>query len=421
MATHANTAEETSSPHNPNPGRTAVLAMPVSAAAAMLAVGSVYVSQPLFGVFAESFDVPIEATGGTFGWPMMAYSLTFLLVAPLTAVLPLRRMMLVGLVVCAAALSLAAQATCLPHLIGALVLGGLGAAIVPAAAFALPPRIARADRVGALFGVLIAASVVGLILGRSASGVAADAIGWRGVYLGVAVLMVLAAVSLAVLPPTGGASRNGVGAAYRAVLGVLGRPEIVVRLVIGGFLFFGYLGLATLLTLRLESAVFGLSTSQIGWLGFSGLVAVAGAPLAGVLVPRLGASTVVIGGLAAAILAAAVLATTASVAAVGGALMLLFGGVFACQPAVLVMLSTRCEADLRGAISSVYLVVCLGAGGLSSLVLGAAWVRFGWDGVALGALSALGLALLIASSLALSEARTRSLSLQSTSVSGRKP
>ena len=375
------------------------------AAATSIAVGAVYVSQPLLELFADSFGVPIDGTGTAFGWPMVAYAVTFLLVAPLTAALPIRWLMLPGLLVCAGGLAMASQAANFDQMVLALCIAGIAAAVVPACAFALAPRLSTGPTVGTLFGVLIAASVVGIVLGRSAGGVAAELVGWRGVYVGVAGLLMLAALALAVLRLPANARQTRIGQAYLAVIQLIRRPNIQLRLAIGGFLFFGYLGLATLLTLRLASPVFDLSAGAIGWLGFAGLIAVAGAPLAGMLVPRFGAARVAVASLVIALVAAILLTLATSTTLVAIALMLLFGGVFACQPAVLVMLSAATEEKLRGAISSVYMVICLGSGGLSSLILGGVWARYSWTGVAICALAALVIALAIAGAIALRRSR----------------
>lgn len=348
-----------------------------------LAVGSVYMSQPLFGEFASTFGVSPAQARVSFSWPMIVYAGAFFLFGPMTGVYPVRRLLAIGGGVAGVGLALASFAPTFDLMLAALCLAGGAAAIVPAASFALAPRAASPGRAGLYFGVLIAASVIGLTLGRSLSGVAAAAAGWRAAFAATGLLlMALAILTLAMFPSSERRSSSpSLLDAYARVLRLLGSSAILARLSIGAFLFFGYLGLTTFLTLRLQDAPFNLPVDQIGYLGFTGVIAVAGSPFAGAAIPWAGAKPVAALALAATLAGLVLMTTGETLAVVAFALLLVFVGVFSCQPAVMVMLSDVTPAQSKGAMASVYMVACLGSGGLASLVLGPVWRSAGWNGV----------------------------------------
>ena len=58
-----------------------------------------------------------------------------------------------------------------------------------------------AERRGAVLGLLLSGSTAGILLGRAVGGVAADGLGWRGVYVVAAVIALAMAAVLAVALP----------------------------------------------------------------------------------------------------------------------------------------------------------------------------------------------------------------------------
>src|SRR6218665_1159931 len=60
---------------------------------------------------------------------------------------------------------------------------------------------------------------------------------------------------------------------------------------------------------------------------------------------------------------------------------LCFSVFFFCQPAIFVRICERVNSAKRGAASSLYLLTCLGTGGLASAALGPIWIEYGWRGI----------------------------------------
>jgi len=79
-----------------------------------------------------------------------------------------------------------------------------------------------------------------------------------------------------------------------------------------------------------------------------GLSAVLGAPLSGKLIPRFGSLPVASTGLVCVLLAIVCFALFQSIFAVSVGMFLIFFGVFACQPAMLVRLTERVKLEGKG-------------------------------------------------------------------------
>jgi YNFM family putative membrane transporter len=382
----------------------------VAAAATCVAVSTIYMTQPVFPEIAASFDADREDARLVFTVASFVYALAFFLFGPLTD--RIRGTVLGGAGALAVAV-LVVPAVLAPHFAVfalLLALAGVAAAAVPAAMIALMPRIAPEGLVGAFFGLIIGATVAGITLGRSLTGVVAEWTDWRTAVVLLAALNGLAAVALRLLLPaaasTPAAARNrtAVGQAYLAAARMFGHGPVVRLLGIGVLLFFGYLGVVTFLTYRLAEAPFGYSAGEIGAISLIGLVGVLGAPLAGRLSGRIAPRQVVLLGLGLVLAGIAALGVASHTALVVAGMLLLFLGVFSCQPAVLVLLAQAVPAERRGAASSLYMLVCLLAGSLSSAALGPVWSGGGWGAVTLTGAGCAALA--VVATLRLSPAQT---------------
>lgn len=368
--------------------------LPLLSVLIALAVGSVYVAQPLFFLLADRFATTPEAMRDLFAATVTLYALSFFIAGPLTDLWPATRLMAGGAVVLGLCLAVAGLASGSATYAAAALAGSVAAAFVPAAGFALLARHARPDLQGVYFGIAIAASIIGITLCRSVSAMVVAQIGYAPFMLAFAAVLGLSALLLLrdAEAPTP-APRGAVLAKYRAALALLIEPAILPRLAVGGLLFFGYLGLATYLTFRLAAAPFSLGTAQIGLVNVVGLIAVIGAPGSGMAIRRWGSRAVGGAALTCAILGAVMVWQAGRLPAVAAGLVLLFLGTFATQPVKLVELSAVAGPARRGAVSSLYLLVCLLLGGFSATALAPLWSRWGWDGVAAAAVVALVLAL----------------------------
>lgn len=362
-----------------------------------LAVASVYLSQSVFPAIAQSYGLPDSAGRLTFTYASIAYAVAFFVIGPLSDRVSPRALATWGLLGTAGALALASSATHYEFLLLALTLVGGAAAAVPAAMYALVPRMAQPKQVGTYFGMIIAASVIGISIGRSVPGLLTANLGWRSAFLIFSGIL-MASVAVAQMLPSsqylaGGRLRRGsLQSIYTDALALLIEPRLTRMFLTGFFLFFGYLGCITFLTYRLHEAPLHFNSAQIGAVGFLGLIAIVGAPLSGSLTPRLGSRIVALFSLVAVAIGIVMLGQASSVPMVIAGVLTLFFGVFSCQPAIFTMIASQVHPDRRGAASSIYLLTCFSAGSAASWSLGPLWASRGFGGVATAALGAIGLA-----------------------------
>lgn len=361
----------------------AVLTVVIGCATTCFAVASVYLMQPVMAEIGKTFHVSPNDARLAFSAASIAYAMAFFFLGPLTDRLDPRKMSLVGLLAAALGVAAASLVSDFRLLLVILALQGVAAALVPAAMFALIPRVAPKESVGTYFGFVIAATVLGITFGRSGMSFATAQLGLSGALQLCAAVLLLAAAINQVLPSNTSWQRSTttLWTAYLNALRMLCMPKLLRLFGTGFLLFFGYLGLLTFLTLRLHQPPFSYDSTAIGSISLLGLSALPGAPLSGRLISKVGSLAVGLGALVIVLAAISCLAFARNEAMLSAGVLLLFFGVFSCQPAVFVRIVQRVGQDQRGAASSLYLLTCLGAGSTASASLGPVWNSGGWAAV----------------------------------------
>jgi MFS family permease len=82
-------------------------------------------------------------------------------------------------------------------------------------------------------------------------------------------------------------------------------------------------------------------------------------------------------------------------------LLLLFLGVYTCQPLVFLLIGRHAPKESLGSASSFYILFCIGSGSLSSILLGPIWSSYGWHGITIFCSGALLISLLFVLAMAL--------------------
>jgi YNFM family putative membrane transporter len=264
-----------------------------------------------------------------------------------------------------------------------LCMPGLLTAGVPYVAEAFVPTLgARA------MGYYVSSLVAGGLIGRVGVALLADAIGWRWAIGVLAVLPLTAAVvmqrSLLDIPGS-----TAPGETFRGIRRQVRNANLLRATLTGTAFFFTFVGCFSYVVYRLERPPFDLGSGAASLVFLLWILGAAG-PLIGRVADRIGWQRL---GLAAIALAAAGLALSLPSSlpslVVGLAFVTLanFSGVTAAQLGV-----TRATAVDRGAASAVYFSLYYGIGSLGAYVPGLAWERYGWNGVAVTAFAALGIA-----------------------------
>jgi len=255
------------------------------------------------------------------------------LFAPFADRISAKKLSQFGLCAVTAAVGASAMVDSFNAYLSIVTLQGGFAAAVPAATFALMPRIAEKGKLGSYFGLMIASTVVGISVGRAVMGFLIARFAFHDallictcVFL-VLIMLTFVLPSDEILKPKG--SRH-VLRMYLETAGILFKPMCFGLFFVGLMLFFGYLGSVTFLRLRLQETPFSSNSSTIAAISLVGLSAIFGAPLSGRLILHFGTLPVALGGLICVLLAIIFLALFQSVVTVSTGIFLIFFGVFTC-------------------------------------------------------------------------------------------
>ncbi|WP_244259363.1 MFS transporter [Rathayibacter sp. VKM Ac-2759] len=374
-----------------SPGLTLLFAIAGGAA-----VGNLYWAQPLLGVIGDSFGVTTSAAGLLVTVTQVGYALGVFFLVPLGDTVDRRRMIPALMVLAAVFLAATALAPAFPVLLATLAMIGVttvaGQLLTP-----LAGDLASDEQRGRVLGTVASGLVLGLLISRAISGIVADLLGWRSVFAGAAVLMLVLAVVMArrlpALPP-----RERVR--YATLLGsvlrtVAGSRTVRVTVLIGGSAMCAFTLFWTGLTFLLGSAPYSYSATAIGLVSLVGIAGAISAQRVGRLYDR-GLSLPALGvGLAVALLGLVI----AGIGAASIVVVLVAVGVFSIGlQAVQVLAQTRMlsiDPAARSRLNTVYIVGNFAGGALGSALAGVLWQSGGWTALLLAAASVLGFALTV--------------------------
>jgi len=262
------------------------------AAGAGFSVASIYYSQPMLGVIAAGLGSDAQATGMVPTLTQLGYALGILLLAPLGDRVDRRRLILFKSLLLAAALVGAAVSGGLPSLLLASLLVGLMATVaqdvVPTAAM-LAPEHQR----GAVVGKVMTGLLLGILLSRVASGLVAQALGWRAMFGFAAASVVAMALALArELPHLAPTTSLGYPALLRSLVHLWrGQPQLRRAMLAQGLLAVGFSAFWSTLAVMLHTR-YQLGSAVAGAFGIAGAAGALAAPLAGRWADRLGSHAV---------------------------------------------------------------------------------------------------------------------------------
>jgi YNFM family putative membrane transporter len=374
----------------PHGGRRALFALFFATVAVF---SDIYVTQPILPLLSREFGVPAPTAALTVSIVVLMIALVSSAWGPLADALGRKPVMVWSCALLAIPTFLCAFAPTLPLLV---VLRGAQGLLLPgvtAVAVAYLGDQFGGARLGPAVGGWVAASVLGGLTGRVGSGWIASHSNWRAPFLVFGVVTLAAAVGMAFsLPQTARKGRVPVGLAYREMLGHLRDRRLVGGFLIGGSVFFGFIGIFTYLPYYLTAAPFRLSTGSI-----SAIYLVYGA---GVL------TSIVVGNLSGRYGRRALMATGFLIAAGAVALSLvpllpvvilslvvLCVGMFFVQGTAPAFVNATAR-EAKGGAGALYTTFYYVGATFGSVLPGYAWQAFGWPGVVATCVLAFGLGLL---------------------------
>jgi predicted MFS family arabinose efflux permease len=350
------------------------------------AVGNLYWAQPLLENIAKNFQVATGSAGLLVTVTQLGYAIGVLLVLPLGDTVNRRRLIpammgfsVVALLACALAPTFAALL---------IALGVLGLTTVTGQLLTpLAGDLAREDQRGQVVGTVVSGVLTGILASRTISGLLADALGWRAVFVAAAIATSIVAAmltrSLPVLP-----ARQAVpyGQLLRSVFtAVRQHRSVQVSLVLGSSSFAVFSMFWTALTFLLSAPPFSYSVTRIGLVGLVGLAGALAAQRAGRFhdrgwsVPATGAGLL----LALASVGIAMLGSTSIVMVLLAVLL-----VDIALQGVLLLNQTRLfsvDPGARSRLNTAYVACNFVGGAIGSSLAGVLWDAGGWQAVMAGA------------------------------------
>ena len=279
MREHDRSAE-----HGAGISRPLVLLLAVTCGAA---VANLYYAQPLLHTIAHAFSVPDSSAGLLVTVTQAGYVVGLALLVPLGDLLERRTLIAVTLLIAAAVLGLAAAAP--SFAVFALAVAVLGVtAVVAQIVVAMSSSLAAEEERGRVVGTVMSGLLIGILVARIISGLVAQLLGWRVMYVIAALaILLLAAVLRMALPRVPTTERLSsppvaqIGARARA-RGAAAPPADVA----GSTAFGCFSILWTSVAFLLSGAPYHYGNAVIGLFGVAGLAGAVVAPVAGRLADR---------------------------------------------------------------------------------------------------------------------------------------
>ncbi|WP_028694894.1 MFS transporter [Pseudomonas cremoricolorata] len=266
------------------PSRALILLMAIAVG---LSVASNYYAQPLLHSIAEQFGLTTVSAGSIVITAQLSYGAGLLLLAPLGDLFEQRRLVVSMIGIATLGLVISACAPSLAWLIVGTALTGLFSVVaqvlVPMAAALSDP----AQR-GRTVGTLMSGLLLGILLARTAAGLAAELGGWRTIYVIAAGLMMIIAVTLQRCLPR---HHSPAGLSYPALIGSVFRlfieePVLRLRSLLGMLAFCLFALFWTPLAFLLAREPYQYSDAVIGLFGLAGAAGALSATWAGRLADR---------------------------------------------------------------------------------------------------------------------------------------
>jgi predicted MFS family arabinose efflux permease len=365
------------------------------AAACGLAVANLYYAQPILHLLARSFGVGVGGVTLVVTVTQVGYAIGLFVMLPLGDLFEARRLTPLMLLVTALGLAAAALATSVAwFMVASLVVGVtcvVAQILVPFAAH-LAPEESR----GRVVGRVMSGLLLGILLARTVSSLAAAALGWRAIFWISSAMMVLLAGALWVLLPGREPDhKSGYVSLMTSVVGIArDLPRLRVRAICQALVFVAFSGYWTSIAYELIGQ-HGYTQADVGLFALVGATGAAVAPFAGRLADHGHGRW--FGGLA---LATGLVAMASAGFGDGSIVLLGLGGVLldVCVTGHQIVSQREIyglRPDARARITTVFMGTVFVFGALGSALAGVLYRSNGWGAVIAMCAVSIGLSFLI--------------------------
>ena len=384
--------------------------LPFLGVASGASVATIYYNQPLLLEMSHTFHASSGQVGRVAVATQVGYAAGILIFVPMGDVAE-RRGLIVKLF---AAVTVAMLAAAMAPSLGALVAASVAIGVTASVTHVLVPmaaELAEPGESGRAIGIVMTGLLLGILLGRAASGGVAALLGWRAVFLvgaGVTAIFVpLLQSRLPKLPPVRAVSY---GEALRSLWKLaVEQPTLREAAAVSCLVFGAYSSFWTNLAFLLGTPHYRLGAGVAGGFGLLGATGAFAASFTGRLADRKGARMVVALGVALEASAYVLLWATGYHMAglIVGVIVLNIG-----QQAMQIGNQTRIFSLVEGArsrVNTIYMIIFFLGGAAGSAISTAAWAHWQWNGVCAMGLLMLGMAGIFHALGGRSERRRRSL------------
>ncbi|MEV1178403.1 MFS transporter [Nonomuraea sp. NPDC049784] len=247
-----------------------------------VAVSTIYAIQPVLETAGAELGLPSESLGWLVAAGQIGYCAGLVLLVPLGDLLDRRRLIIGHLLLTAVGAGITAAAPNGVIAVVGLAVAGLFAVVVQVTV-AYIAAVSPAGERGRNIGAVTSGVVIGILGVRVLAGALGDTLGWRVVYVVLALLCAVVAVATRLSLR---ADARQAGDRYARVLTSMVKLAVTDRLflsrgLIAFFLFASFGTLWSGLALPLSAQPWGLGTTEIGLFGLAGLAGALGAAHAG--------------------------------------------------------------------------------------------------------------------------------------------
>ncbi|MGE5139413.1 MAG: MFS transporter [Rudaea sp.] len=352
-----------------------------------------YITQSILPLLSQEFGVQPATAGLTISAVVLAIAISSGAYGPLGDSLGRKPVMVWSCALLAIPTLLCAFAPTFPLLLLSRTLQGLLVPGVSALAVAYIGDLADSGKLGSMVGGFIAASVAGGLVGRVGSGLVTDFFSWQAAFVVFSATTLAGAAAMAVSLPRGPVHKGLHWLrAYRDMFRHLGDRRLVGAFIIGGALFFGFIGVFTYLPYYLTRPPFGLSTAIVSGIYIVYLAGIITSPLAGRLSARFSRRLIMGVGLVMACLGVGI-TLVASLPVILLGLVVLVVGMFAAQGTAPAYVNATARTA-RGGANALYFAFYYVGATIGSVLPGYALQAIGWPGVAATCAAAFLIALL---------------------------
>lgn len=344
-------------------------------------VANLYYLQPLLHQMTRDFHVSPASASLLLTFTQIGYAAGLAFVVPLGDFIPRRRLAVGIFLLSALMMAIGAMLSSFVLFAAVTLAIGLssvgGQVLVPFAA-----DLAKPAESGRVIARVMSGLLIGILLSRTFSGLAAQAWGWRAVYwIAAALLAVVALVLRRVLPSEpvrGHIAYTRLVSSWFALLTT--SSQLRRRAILGALIFAALSALWTTLSFHLAGPPFHYSNAVIGLFGLLGIAGVLAANAAGHYADRQRSHQ-------ATIVAALLIVISFVILSVGrNSLWAMAAGTVAMDAGMQGMQITNqsivyaLAPEARSRLNSAYMVCCFSGASLGSYAAGQLYARYGWSG-----------------------------------------